>query len=120
MFAPEMRLSVDDAGGPVFVTVTYEVAPQATDEFQRSVRRVGRARRRTGAVRWSIYRDAVAPQRFVEMFIVPSWQEHVRQHERRTVSDAALLDDLRAFLRDGTEPEVTHFIAPPRPLHGGG
>ena len=95
----------------MFVTVTYEVAPQAVDEFQRAVRRVGRARRRTGAVRWSVYRDAAAPQRFVEMFIVPTWQEHVRQHERRTVTDAALQDDLRAFLRNGTEPEVTHLIA---------
>ena len=119
MYAPEMRLAVDDAGGPVFVTVAYEVAPHLVDEFQIAVRRVGRARRRTGAVRWSVYRDAEAPQRFVEMFIVPSWQEHVRQHERRTVSDAALQDSLRAFLRDGTEPEVTHFIAPPRSLRRG-
>ena len=45
MYAPEMRLAVDDASGPVFVTVAYEVAPQAVDEFQRAVRRVGRARR---------------------------------------------------------------------------
>ena len=119
MFAPEMRLAVEDAGGPVFVAVTYEVAPQAVDEFQRAVQRVGRARRRTGAVRWSVYRDAEAPQRFVEMFIVPSWQEHLRQHERRTVSDAALQDGLRAFLRDGTEPEVRHFVAPPRPVRRG-
>ena len=115
MYAPEMRLATEDVGGPVFVTVAYEVAPGAVDDFQRAVRRVGRARRRTGAVRWSVYRDAEAPLRFVEMFIVPSWQEHVRQHERRTVSDAALQDSLRAFLRDGTEPEVAHFIAPPRP-----
>ena len=49
---------------------------------------VGRARRRTGAVRWSVYRDAERPERFIEMFIVPTWQEHVRQHERRTVTDA--------------------------------
>jgi len=119
MYAPEMRLAVDDAGGPVFVTVAYEVAPRAVDEFQRAVRRVGRARRRTGAVRWSVYRDAEAPQRFVEMFIVPSWQEHVRQHERRTVTDAALQEALRAFLRDGTEPEVAHFVAPPRPVRRG-
>ena len=111
MYAPEMRLAVDDASGPVFVTVAYEVAPQAVDEFQRAVRRVGRApsAHRCGAR--SVYRDAAAPQRFVEMFIAPSWQEHVRQHDRRTVSDAALQDDLRAFLSEGTEPEVTHFIA---------
>jgi hypothetical protein len=32
------------------------------------------------------------------------------------VSDAALQEALRAFLRDGTEPEVAHFVAPPRPV----
>jgi hypothetical protein len=115
MYAPEMRLAVEDAGGPVFVTVVYEVRSGAVDEFQRAVRRVGRARRRTGAVRWSIYRDAEAPQRFVEMFIVPSWQEHVRQHERRTVTDAGLQESLRVFLVEGDEPQVAHFVAPPRP-----
>jgi Arabinose efflux permease len=119
MYAPEMRLAVEDAGGPVFVTVAYEVRPGAVDEFQRAVRRVGRARRRTGAVRWSIYRDAEAPQRFVEMFIVPSWQEHVRQHERRTVTDAGLQESLRVFLAEGTEPQVAHFVAPPRPARRG-
>lgn len=79
--------------------VAYEVASQAVDQFQRAVRRVGRDRRRTDAVRWSVYCDAEAPQRFVEMFITPSWQEPVRQHERRTLSDAALQDSLRALLR---------------------
>ncbi len=120
MYAPEMRLAVEDAAGPVFVTVAYEVRPESVDEFQRAVRRVGRARRRTGAVRWSIYRDAEAPQRFVEMFIVPSWQEHVRQHERRTVTDAGLQESLRNFLAEGTEPQVAHFVAPPRLARRGG
>ena len=100
MYAPEMRLAVEDASGPVFVTVAYEVRPEAVDEFQRAVRRVGRARRRTGAVRWSVYRDAEAPQRFVEMFIVPSWQEHLRQHERRTATDAGLQENLRSLLAE--------------------
>ena len=119
MYAPEMRLAVEDAGGPVFVTVTYEVAPAGSRRVSEGGAAGGPGPPAHRRGRWSVYRDAEAPQRFVEMFIVPSWQEHVRQHERRTVSDAALQDSLRAFLRDGTEPEVTHLIAPPRPLRRG-
>ena len=81
----------------MFVTVSYEVASHAVDEFHRAVRRVGGPADAPARCVWSVYRDAEAPQRFVEMFIVPNWQEHVRQHERRTVTDAGLQDSLRAF-----------------------
>ena len=83
MYAPKMRLAVDDASGPVFVTVTYEVVPKGARRVSESRAAGGpgtSAHRRGALVRLS---DAAAPQRFVEMFIVPSWQEHVRQHERR-------------------------------------
>ncbi len=83
-----------------------------------ALRRVGRARRRTGAVRWFVYRDANRPQRFIETFVVPSWEEHIRQHGRRTAADASLQQSLRAVLVQGTEPVVAHFIAPPSPGEG--
>jgi hypothetical protein len=51
------------------------------------------------------------------MFTVPSWDEYLRQQTRRTVADAALDDQLRAFLRAGTEPDVEHFLTPPKPHH---
>lgn len=114
MFAPEMRLASEDASGPAFVMVAYDVRPHEVEGFQEALRRVGRARRRTGAVRWSVYRDAERPERFIETFIVPTWEEHVRQHGRRTVTDATLQQSLRIFLREGTEPEAAHFVAPPR------
>jgi transposase len=42
-----------------------------------------RSRRRTGATRWELYRDGDQPTRFVELFSVPSWEEHLRQHVAR-------------------------------------
>jgi Transmembrane secretion effector len=115
MYAPEMRLMPRDASGPALVMITYEVQPGSEDAFQVALRRVGRARRRTGAVRWSVYRDADRPQRFIETFVAPSWDEHVRQHGRRTAADASLQLSLRAALVEGAEPQVAHFIAPPSP-----
>ncbi len=123
--APDMAVAVPaDGGGPVFVTVTYQVQPGAEDDFQLAVQPVGWSRRRTGAVRWSVLQHAESPGRFVEMFVVPSWDEHLRQQSRRTVADAGLHDRLRAFLRAGTEPDVEHFLTRPKLYHhraqGGG
>jgi MFS family permease len=117
MQAPEMRIASDGSAGPAFMMVTYDVKPGTEEAFQVALRRVGRARRRTGAVRWSVYRDADRPERFVETFVVPSWDEHVRQHERRTATDASLQQDLRDFLIDGADPHVEHFVAPAHPRH---
>jgi quinol monooxygenase YgiN len=118
MQAPEMRIAPDGSAGPAFMMVTYDVKPGTEEAFEAAVRRVGRARRRTGAVRWSLYRDADQPQRFVETFVVPSWDEHVRQHERRTATDARLQQDLRDFLVAGVDPHVDHFVAPAHPRRG--
>jgi hypothetical protein len=46
----------------------------------------------------------------VETFLVDSWLEHLRQHERVTNADRALQDIVRRFQTVG-EPRVTHLIA---------
>ena len=115
--APDMPLAVPADSGPVFVTVTYQVRAGAEDDFQQAAQPVGWSRRRTGAVRWSVLQHAEFPGQFVEMFVVPSWDEYLRQQSRRTVADAALDDRLRAYLQQGTEPDVAHFLTPPKPHH---
>ena len=82
--------------------------------FLSALKRVGRARRRTGAVQWAVYREAEQPNQYIETFVVPTWEEHLRQHGRRTATDAELQDELRPFLRDGDLPHAKHYIAPPR------
>ena len=51
---------------------------------------VERIRRRDGAIQWGLFEDAANPGRYVESFLVENWAEHLRQHERITVSDRAL------------------------------
>jgi Transmembrane secretion effector len=50
--------------------------------------RYERIRRRDGPSRWGIYRDTEHPDLFLESFIVPSWAEHLRQHERITHAES--------------------------------
>jgi MFS family permease len=115
MAAADAQLSPADAGGgPVLVLVGYEVRPEAEEDFLVALAALRRARRRTGAVSWSIYRQAEQERRFMETFVVASWEEHLRQHGRRTVEDAEAQRDVRRFLVPGTEPTVEHYLAPPR------
>lgn len=95
--------------GPVLVTVEYEVAPENANEFLRAVRRYGRIRRRDGASRWSIFRDLEAPDRFVETFVVSSWGEHLRQHERMTQADREVEERLQRYIR--YDPRVRHLVS---------
>jgi len=46
----------------------------------------------------------------VETFLVESWLEHLRQHERVTDTDRVLQETVHRFRIDGT-PNITHLIA---------
>jgi MFS family permease len=87
---PRLAFDADLDAGPVLVTIAYTVTPEREEAFLAALDELRRSRRRTGASRWEIYRDAEEPDRFVEMFSVPSWDEHLRQHEGRlTAADQA-------------------------------
>jgi len=62
-----------------------------------------------------VYRDADRAHRFIESFVLPSWSEHMRQHQRRTVTDLELQEAAWQYLRPGTQPTAKHFVAPPEP-----
>jgi quinol monooxygenase YgiN len=94
--------------GPVLVTVEYRVEAQHTDAFLRAMGEYERVRRRDGASRWGLYRDLEQADVFLETFIVTSWAEHLRQHERLTRADSAL-EELIASHTEG-EPRVRHLI----------
>jgi MFS family permease len=94
--------------GPVLVTVEYFVDSEHVNEFLKAIHEFGRIRRRDGASRWGIGRDLETPDRYVETFVVASWAEHLRQHERLTRSDARLETRLSKLTR--SEPSVHHLI----------
>ena len=68
------------------------------------------SRLRTGAVQWGLFLDGEAGNEFVELFVVPSWEEHMRQHgERQTGTDAAFEE--RASALSDPPPQTSHLIA---------
>jgi predicted MFS family arabinose efflux permease len=96
--------------GPVLVTVEYRIDPQRTAEFTSAMLELGRIRRRDGAVDWGLFEDVAEPGRYVETFMVESWAEHLRQHERGTVADSQIWERARSFHLSDTPPTVSHLV----------
>ncbi|HUQ59211.1 MFS transporter [Lentzea sp.] len=108
---------IGDAGaGPVLVTVEWEVAQENEDAFIDAMQRVGRARRRTGATMWGLFRDTEKPETFLETFTVATWQEHLRQHvERGTVVDQQNQETARALAKGPARVRHLLFAEPVKP-----
>jgi hypothetical protein len=94
---------------PVVVTHTYSIAPEDEQRFIGAMRHVRMSRLRTGATEWGSFRDGATPRQFVELFLVPSWEEHLRQHSSRlTGTDRQF--ELQAEALSHPVPKVSHLI----------
>jgi predicted MFS family arabinose efflux permease len=107
---PVTAQNVERDRGPVLVTVEYRIRPQDREAFLEALEPLSNERRRDGAYRWGGFEDAAAPGRMVETFLVVSWMEHLRQHERVTNADRLVQECVHRFQLEG-EPKVTHYIA---------
>jgi Transmembrane secretion effector len=106
--APVVSGEIDHDDGPVLVTVEYRVDPKNREAFLTGIEWLAAQRRRDGAYAWGVFEDAAERGRFLETFLVESWLEHLRQHERVTNADRVLQDRLNQLLTD--KPKVTHLI----------
>jgi hypothetical protein len=94
--------------GPVLVTVEYRVDAQNANAFVEAMQRYGRVRRRDGGSRWGLFQDLERSDVYLETFLVASWAEHLRQHERLTRSDQQLEELIVGYTRE--PPVVRHLI----------
>ena len=113
IYWPEPRLAFDPEpdDGPVVVTVEYTITPERETAFLDAMDRLRQSRRRTGATRWELFRDGDRPDRFIEIFSVASWQEHLHQHEGRlTAADREVEEAALAF---SNPPARAEHLLPP-------
>lgn len=108
--APVLAHEIEHDRGPVLVTIEYHIEPQDREPFLAALEKLAHERRRDGAYAWGVFEDVAEEGRMVETFLVKSWLEHLRQHERVTNADRVLQDAVYRFHLEGT-PKVTHLIA---------
>jgi hypothetical protein len=95
------------------ITVDYRIDPSTIEGFVDAMSDVRELRLRDGAVRWELYSDPGDPGRYQELFVLESWAEHLRQHERLTAADKEVLQHCHSFHRGGPRHEVSHWLAEP-------
>jgi hypothetical protein len=108
---PVTELSGDR--GPVLVTVEYRIERADQQAFLEAIGRLSVVRRRDGAYEWGVFEDVADPGRWIEIFLVDSWFEHLRQHGRVTHADQDVEQSVAQFAR-ASAPMVTHLVAPSR------
>ncbi|MBI5443577.1 MAG: MFS transporter [Deltaproteobacteria bacterium] len=101
------------ARGPVAITVEYQIDPRTVEGFLDAMRDVREIRLRDGAIRWELYSDPADPERYQELFVVESWAEHLRQHERLTAADREVLKRCHSYHRGEPRQKVSHWLAEP-------
>jgi MFS family permease len=95
--------------GPVMVMIEYSVDQEKAAGFTTAIYKYERIRRRDGAYQWGVFCDLEDPNRYLEVFLVDSWAEHLRQHERSIRADRAVEKELESCLRG--KPTVRHLVA---------
>ena len=113
---PVLAAGVEEDAGPVLVTVEYKVPSEHRAAFLSALARIARERRRDGAFSWAVFQDTAHPDRILETFLLDSWLEHLRQHQRVTQADRRIQESVLGLLREA--PHVTHYVPPS--LQGGG
>jgi MFS family permease len=107
---PVVTHQIDSDRGPVLVTVQYQLASDDDrSAFLAAAHSLADGRGRDGAYHWGLFEDTAEKGRFMETFMVESWVEHLRQHQRVTHADRVLQDRMQRLLRQA--PIVTHLVA---------
>ena len=63
-----------------------------------------------GGYGWQILQEPGQADMVTEIWSERSWAEHLRHHERVSVTDKELQDRIAALLSDGAKPVVTHLM----------
>jgi MFS family permease len=108
--APVVSRAVEGADGPVLVTIEYRITSDHRKSFLSALYELQHERLRDGAMSWGIFEDTSQSGRFLETFLVSSWTEHLRQHQRVTNADYVLQQQIMRLLQG--QLIITHFIAP--------
>jgi Transmembrane secretion effector len=107
---PQPLISADPGDAPVLVRTTYTIAARKEQPFLQAMGRLRPSRLRTGATGRALYQDSQNPRLFIELFSVPSWEEHLRQHrDRQTGTD--LQHRVDAVALSDPPPQIGHYLA---------
>jgi MFS family permease len=110
---PEVRLGLTGRSGPIVVDVEYRVDQERARNFYDAMLEVRHFRQRNGASQWSLARDIADEQVWIERFSCPTWHDYLRQRERTTAGEQAVLDRALEETLDQRSDRVRRLLERP-------
>lgn len=108
--SPELRSLLHEDSGRVLEVVRYHIEAERRDAFMAHMEQVRRVRLRAGAATWRLYEDVARPERYVELWSIESWTEHLREQARMTEEDRAIVAAAMGFDRSAEGPEAVRYL----------
>ncbi len=97
--------------GQALITIEYRIDNKMTGEFVLTMRELGKTLKSEGMAYWELFQDPMDTSHYIEIRITETWTEHMRQHERVTKNVQIMEDKVRALIKDGTQPIISHYVA---------
>lgn len=107
--APIVEKEPEHNDGPVLITIEYAVAAENRDTFTGYINTLGQMRKRSGAFFWNVFHDAEDQTKIIEIFMVESWLEHLRQHQRSTQDERVLQQSIEAITINAKK-KISHYL----------
>lgn len=108
--APTVAIPIEHDQGPILVRIQYQIADKNRKPFLEAIKLMQFDRFKTGAIRWELHEDIAQPGLFEEQFLVESWVEHLRQHNRVSLDEKKHQDEVIRYHEGATPPVVTHSL----------
>jgi MFS family permease len=112
---PELSVNPPQSDSQALITIDYKIDPKLSDEFEQTVRKLGRILKSEGMAYWELFQDTADISHYIEIRIADTWTDHMRQHERVTKNVQVMEDRIRVLLKDGSQPIVSHYIGKSAP-----
>ncbi|WP_140918626.1 MFS transporter [Limnobaculum xujianqingii] len=93
---------------PVMVSVHYQVKMEYHDKYLNLMNKLKIIRLRDGGYSWGLFAVPDKTDEFIEMFMVSSWTEHLRQHDRATIDDNLIQQQLNEVVQ---YKKATHYFS---------
>jgi MFS family permease len=108
---PQASVDPSQNENQALIAIEYnKIDPKLSDEFEQSVRELGRILRSEGMAYWELFQDPADIGHYIEIRIADTWTDHIRQHEYVTKNVQAMEDRIRALIKDCPQPIISHYI----------
>jgi hypothetical protein len=114
---PQSSIDPSQDNNQALITIEYnKIDPKLSDEFQQSVRELGRMLKSEGMAYWELFQDPADIGHYIEIRIADTWTDHMRQHEYVTKNVQDMENRIRELIKDCPLPIITHYIgkSPPK------